>query len=643
MNSTHGPEYAIDHASRWSQTLSTVTSNTGKTHRFVAAPVANAKGEFTAMSKPESGYKQCSRDEIVEKSNECLHELQEALQNHELSPRQVKEIRTIEKSILDETLKMVSLRTLDPDRSTQPDNEPGASFSEQAILTRLLASDTEFQGACEKADEMLCINFLENECGFSKTQAEKLLKRDNALTELTKRAVELRIKIEEDSDPANQEQAKIELETIINDIKTNRFAVAIQKRVRGHKARKPFLPRTPEYSYGSYVGYNTEGATKNLEKPFGGASEVYLPPNRPLLLKKGKEDKYMEKSARDMSKKRFHQMQEVRTILREQKSSHLTLPRANLSGDFLVEEKLPISGNHSHNMEVYSSAPELFDDAVREMVRLFSRVHIADLINKSGSPFADSEGFFVRYDNLPFYTTEKNGKLVGKIALIDVERMSPYPRPEALAELARMFPYHLDIIKEEAEKQRMEITPAVEAAAQRGKKSLDTAVAYNLWLKQKEISAENNPLQMFELTPEREQVLIDRVREDILRFNRGEDESVFFKTNKKDFLEDPETEADIIAKEVVSAFKNNIKRDVEELQEGLTENEKSDLTVARSPVLNLQILNEDMVDSIQSRAKFRMKASELANKLIFSVSEELVRGGEIFAFSPMLGNVWFRY
>ncbi len=97
-------------------------------------------------------------------------------------------------------------------------------------------------------------------------------------------------------------------------------------------------------------------------------------------------------------------MQEVRSILGSQKSSHLIIPEANLCEDVLVEKRLPINVDSYANMELYLSNSKLFDEPVRELTRLFSRIHIRGLVTQERDPLGHIDGVedFVCYDNLPF-------------------------------------------------------------------------------------------------------------------------------------------------------------------------------------------------------------------------------------------------
>lgn len=242
---------------------------------------------------------------------------------------------------------------------------------------------------------------------------------------------------------------KIKILTSLASKELEKSAIVMQKRFRGQKARKATL------ALGSYPLYSTlckkaagEEASK-MSQADSGNTPVYLPNEMPEVV--------LKKSGRDQAISRFHKMQEIRSILNKQKSSHLVIPRASLFQNFLVEERLPIHSSTFKNIEIYVSDVNLFTSSVRELTRLFSRVSIDDLVNKQFHYLNCIVGDMVRYDNLPLYIAEENGKKIGKIGLIDLEQTHPSTESSTnpLGVLVRIFPYHLNVIKDEAKKLKM--------------------------------------------------------------------------------------------------------------------------------------------------------------------------------------------
>ncbi len=228
---------------------------------------------------------------------------------------------------------------------------------------------------------------------------------------------------------------KLSLDDVLNAT-SNKMATIIQKHIRGYLVRGPFLPRNLTYQAYQALCEKAEGPESNsMPQAPGGKTIVYLPLEMPEVA--------LKLLGKDSAIKRFHQMREVRSFLNSQQSSHLIIPRAKLCGKFLVEQRLPVNVDFGHNMMLYTLQPKLFDDAVREFVRLFSKRHISVLTILYGERW-------IRYDNIPLYIIERDGKKEGCIGFIDLERIQNSPDPQGLNDLVKIFPFHLDLIKEEA-------------------------------------------------------------------------------------------------------------------------------------------------------------------------------------------------
>lgn len=227
-------------------------------------------------------------------------------------------------------------------------------------------------------------------------------------------------------------------------------AIKIQKTWRGFIERdrglftamskyNAFLPTTFRPSYAALC---TEPSLELMDRAQGGKTKVFLPPTLPIAIKECGREKALE---------RLYKMQKVRSILFD--SSPLIVPKAALHGKFLIEERLPININPYHNICTYLENLESFDEAVKDMVHLFFNTYISLLLISKIS--STGELFFtgVRYDNIPLYLEDGPDGKVGKIGLIDLERiMDPSERSDTykMCVLATIFPYHADIIIEEA-------------------------------------------------------------------------------------------------------------------------------------------------------------------------------------------------
>jgi len=214
-----------------------------------------------------------------------------------------------------------------------------------------------------------------------------------------------------------------------------------------------------------------------------GRAAVFLPLNLPNIVIKDvhqgaanwgvKLVDYVTVSKCDMLSTRFGLSLKKRVVckiqlqkcIQDMGSSSLVVPKTLCEvshGRFLLEEKLDISSNMFHNYHLYHNNRDAFNNAVCDMVTLFSKNYFCDLIREDKYSFwcktNVSNEFFshVLYDNIPLYM-ERNSAQVneGRIGLIDTEDFY-YDCGESipgdkLALLARIFPLHIDLIKSQGE------------------------------------------------------------------------------------------------------------------------------------------------------------------------------------------------
>lgn len=440
----------------------------------------------------------------------------------------------------------------------------------------------------------------------------------------------------------------------------NRAATTIQKYFRGYLARKPHLPSNLYPQYLAQCDRVKGPESHSIPQAQSGKTRVYLPQEMPGVV--------LKNSGRKEAITRFHQMQEVRSILDSQNSSHLIIPKANLCQEFLVEQRLPINVDSYHNMGLYLSQPELFDEAVRELTRLFSRVYLSDLVSHHYNPLGhiDDVGDFVRYDNLPMYVVEENGKKEGKIGLIDLEHVQNGPNSQSLETLVRIFPLHLDVIKNEASKLKMEVNEvSLDASAKKGRKYLQVGFIDHLeCLKQKGVSTEIPP-QPFQVSPQRVKELTSLLETELLRLNQGVNDLFARKKYREEpkknfFTENPQKIAEELAASITPLIIRNIETQIEKQQNkklnkllGLAMTE-SELVSLRSPIIKRPKLHEGVDKLILKNEKIKFEKNlfneerEIAEQLAYVIMEELVKSGEIFYFDPAYYSgghqiCWIRY
>ncbi|MFT4553867.1 MAG: hypothetical protein ACI9S8_002510 [Chlamydiales bacterium] len=236
----------------------------------------------------------------------------------------------------------------------------------------------------------------------------------------------------------------------------NTAALKIQKVFRGHREREYYLNR--ERSPLAEHLVERQHILNSFPKATSGKTPVYFPPSEWC---NGKHYVIKESGAFN-KKKRLLQVREAHLLCRKNGFNNLLIPKARGVGNFLIEERLSISDDTYENMGLYIQNKESFSDAIRELTRFMYHANLTDIVNvQMRQPLNRIVGDFVRYDNLPLSLVKEQGKLVGKINLVDLEH-SLLGRPkeerelpqdfflDRVKDLVRIFPYHLQTIIEEA-------------------------------------------------------------------------------------------------------------------------------------------------------------------------------------------------
>lgn len=221
-------------------------------------------------------------------------------------------------------------------------------------------------------------------------------------------------------------------------------ATKIQSAIRGFLARKSFLPSSLYPSYSK----RCESLDDSIPRATDGKTVVYLPLDVEKVV--------IKETGSAQAKKRFAQNEAMRTVVRSAGLDKFIIPRARLYKELLIEERLPISSNPGNNARLYLSSPELFDELACQMTQLFKWAYIDYLVEKNKD---DDHLMRIRYDNIPFICTEKEGKPSVSIGLIDLERSSVGEKIKSVRHkifiLSSIFPLHTSIIEEESNKNGM--------------------------------------------------------------------------------------------------------------------------------------------------------------------------------------------
>lgn len=438
-------------------------------------------------------------------------------------------------------------------------------------------------------------------------------------------------------------------------------AIKIQKVYRGYRVRRSFLPSILYSKYISECKKTTEPKAHLI--PQSGETEVFIPQGMPEVI--------LKKSGRKQAIARFHTMQKVRSHLDSQKIFHLIIPKARLCGDFLVEERLPINVDNYYNMGLYVSNPKLFDEAVRDLIRLFSIIYITHLVASNQlKPIANIKDVndFIRYDKLPLYITEENGGKRGKIGLIDLEHTQEKSDSNCLETVVRIFPYHFDlIIKEAANLKRQPDLSKLSAAREKGLLFLKVGYINHLeWLNKK---GAPTSIHFFQVDPKRSEALVDFVTNELLKLNRGKNpvfdrngypnsyrfHANFFLTDESKTVvrELAKCIVSVLIKNITTTIQKNHEKKQSEIKNGLTE---SELISLRSIVCNRDELYNGVYELILHSPQIKFSTKSIANIISEHISEqlsscfmeELAKSGDIFLYDPAyytynFKRCWIRY
>ena len=415
-------------------------------------------------------------------------------------------------------------------------------------------------------------------------------------------------------------------------------AVKIQKTFRAFRERKAHLPRAYFSKYKPAMRQKEE-----MPRAHGCHTRVYLPTTIPEVV--------LKESGPRGAMRRFEQMREARALLESQKSHHLTIPRARLCEDCLVEERLPINTDPYHNMALYHSEPALFDSAVREMVRFFSKATLGDLIDFALNPCGQIEGVngSAHWGNLPFYVVEEKGQRVGKLGLIDIESFKLKPNPGGIPTLAKIFPYHLELIKTEANRLGLEIheEKLVQAAAE-GKLCIQVGyLDHQRWLRENNVTVESVQTP-FEIPAKHQASLRQVLKQEVLKLNQGENEFFvkqrWYGIPEKAFVKgDVENVAEELAQSLYSIMQGCIEERINAKRQAqlAKKNPASDaeLISLRSPVIERRELIHTIFMHLFEHKQLQFKRPEatteaMAEQLYVVFMEELVKRGVIAHFNP---------
>ena len=240
--------------------------------------------------------------------------------------------------------------------------------------------------------------------------------------------------------------------------------------------------------------------------------------------------------------------------------SHLYIPETNPVNSLLIESGLQTTIKSLDNMQLYRSQTGLFDKSVRDIT--------SELLDGCIHPLRKRAGVkhVVRYDNLPLYKVSIDCVEQGRSGLIDLEKMGPTYYGKVLQSITRIFPYHYDIIKEEADHREIPyVDEILKAAVAHGKKCL--AAGYEdhcKWLQKKKILDKFEDLNLG-LSQERMNDVKKAVAKELSSMNEGKILATCLKyevRSPKGFLKDGATSAKILSDGITETVIKNLTREI---------------------------------------------------------------------------------
>ncbi|MDP1608339.1 MAG: hypothetical protein Q8L98_03380 [Chlamydiales bacterium] len=209
---------------------------------------------------------------------------------------------------------------------------------------------------------------------------------------------------------------------------------------------------------------------KKLPRANSGKTLVAFVPSLPVVLKQ----------TDDKGKERLQKMIEAKEICKANNYSCLVIPEARISGDFLIESRLPILEEPEQKTQIglYTERRECFTKAAIELTSFLCQATLADLSGQTNDFWKClCDTSIPRYDNAILYL-DKEGQ--GKIGLVDLEDLK---RPStkssehivtACKQCIRFFPYHFEEILSTAR----EFYPAIEQHIETFKKEQKLILDY---------------------------------------------------------------------------------------------------------------------------------------------------------------------
>lgn len=154
---------------------------------------------------------------------------------------------------------------------------------------------------------------------------------------------------------------------------------------------------------------------------------------------------------------RLDNMKTAREIIATNNFEQLKVPKASLTGNYMVEKLLPVHDGLFSTMIYYINNHQFFDSAVSEFIKFLNLTNLKDILGGMQWTPSNWSKHMPRYDNIKIYEKNKNDITKYQIGLIDLERFESLPKAKNhLFKIAKkviyLFPYQFNVVLTTCEK-----------------------------------------------------------------------------------------------------------------------------------------------------------------------------------------------
>lgn len=386
----------------------------------------------------------------------------------------------------------------------------------------------------------------------------------------------------------------------------------------------------------------------NCKKALSGSTPVYFPTEYPdIVVKESKKE----------CQSRMAQMIKVTEFININKIRSLTVPKVIHYNHYLIEERLPVSDRHHHNIHTYITNLELFNLVAKEMVLFYKYFYLTDLLvdtkkmMKQKLCLRSQINQLIKWDNIPLYISIENGNKTAKVGLIDLDNIEYEPNSrEGLNCLVRMFPCHYEIIVNEAKALKLKFNDGeLRDARHQGLLHIrEFYLDHAKFIKEKKVSGFTDSWQFF--NTDKFNQLEPLIEEELLKINNGINPA--FLRNEIDELAPKnlfnnlsdekcrkETTKEVV-KNALTAITTALKKEIVEYKEWFNPNELSEpeKLEVRSVFINKNIIILEMVKFLKKymyeniRFGYEQQIALVADQIFYVIFKKLLEMGEIFSF-----------